>query len=413
MQRVEKFYTPADREESIYHYVPFDVLPGTEAVTIGMRHNGWVSVLDLGLFDPAGFRGWSGSERQHVVVSETQATPGYLPGPIRPGTWFVSIGLHRVDREGVKVEVTIELGKPQFPDPVPRPQVPKRPSARRLPARSGFRWFPADFHAHSEHSDGDLSLDELACLAASRGLELLAVTDHNTTSHHAHLLESGKLAGINLIAGQEITTSTGHANAFGEFEWVDYREATDKWLAETRNRGGLLSINHPLAGLCSWLRDTPAGIPLTELWHSSWDRESEDPISWWRTNGAAIPIGGSDFHRLGADGLPGDPTTWVEIDTEDNEVTQDQVLKALGAGRVAISADPTAPVVFPIDDEIAVQDGQGCTLLTPSGRTVIIEKGFQTLSGESGLYMLQDSRGVYQALGYIGEGRYDSALERA
>jgi hypothetical protein len=402
MQSIEKFYTLADREESIYQYIAFEVLPGTEAVTIGMRHNGWVSVLDLGLFDPYGFRGWSGSERQHVVVSEGQATPGYLPGPIRPGTWFISIGLHRVDREGVKVEVTIELGKPHFPVSVPRPQAPRRPDQRRLPARSGFRWFPADFHTHSEHSDGDLSLDELACLAASRGLELLAVTDHNTTSHHAHLRASGALAGINLIAGQEITTSTGHANAFGEIQWVDYREATDKWLEDTRNRGGLLAINHPLAGLCSWVRDVPAGIPLTELWHSSWDRESEDPISWWRTHGAAIPIGGSDFHRLGSDGLPGDPTTWVEIDTEDNEVTQDQVLSALTAGRVAISANPTAPVVFPINDEMAVQDGQGCTLLTPSGRKEIIGKNFQVFRGETGLYTLQDSRGVYQALGYIG-----------
>ncbi|TRZ85947.1 MAG: PHP domain-containing protein [Streptomycetaceae bacterium] len=395
------FYTQADRADSIYQYVPFEVPIGTEAVTIGMRHDGVLSIIDLGLFDTIGFRGWSGSERNHVVVSSNKATPGYLPGPIRSGTWFVSIGLHKVDNEGVTVEVTIELGKPIFPKVVDRPPRPNRPPRRELPARRGFRWFPADFHTHSTHSDGKLSLDELASLAASRGLELLAVTDHNTTSHHAHLAETAKYVGINLIAGQEVTTDSGHANAFGEIGWIDYREATEKWLSETKNRGGLLSINHPLAAPCAWTRDIPRGISISEIWHSSWDQVGDEPIKWWNDHGRPIPIGGSDFHRLGSDGLPGDPTTWVEIKCEENEITQAQVLEALQAGRVAVSANPTAPVVIPIEDEIGVQGGEGCILTTPSSGKKIIRKDLETFAGEVGLYTLQDSSGKYQALGYI------------
>ena len=64
-------------------------------------------------------------------------------------------------------------------------------------------------------------------------------------------------------------------------------------------------------------------------------------------------------------------------------------------------SNPTAPVVFPIDDEIAVQDGEGCTLTTPSGRKFSIVKSFESFTNESGLYTLQDSRGEYQALGYV------------
>ena len=395
-----KLYTSADRDGSIYQYVPFDVPAGAEGITLSMRHNGLISVIDLGLFDPIGFRGFSGSERDHVVISQSDATPGYLPGPIRAGTWFVSLGLHRVDEDGVTIEVEVEIGKPIFPDYSSKVAPPVRGPRRKLKARSGHRWFPADFHTHSVHSDGDLTLNELASLAATRGLELLAITDHNTTSHHRFLPEVSKFAGINLVAGQEVTTDTGHANSFGHSEWVDYREATDRWLSDTKKQGGLLSVNHPLSAPCHWRRDTPDGIDMTELWHSSWDRISDDPLKWWSENGSKIPIGGSDFHRFTSDGLPGEPTTWVEIDTEDNEVTQDQVLKALSQGRVAISADPKSAVVFALEDEMAVDGGDGLTLTTPSGRKELITRDFMTVSGESGLYSLKDPNGVYHAIGY-------------
>jgi hypothetical protein len=399
---VTKLYTRADRDASIYQYVPFEVPAGTAGITIEMRHHSPTAVIDLGLFDSYGFRGASGSERDIVMVSANKATPGYLPGEIKPGTWFVFIGLHRVDAEGTAVEVKVSLGKPNFPADPPQPAKPQRPPRRILHSESGRRWFAADFHSHSVHSDGALTLDELAALAASRGLEILTVSDHNTTSHHPHLAASAKFAGINLLAGQEVTTDSGHANSFGMHEWIDFREATDSWLRETTERGGLLAVNHPIASPCHWSRDLPDGIPLTELWHSSWDRRSYDPIAWWEANGRAIPIGGSDFHRVKSDGLPGEPTTWVQIDTEDNEVTQNQILEALSNGRVAISANPAAPVVYPHEDRVLIDGGEGCTLITPSGVKHQIRKTLEDFSAEPGLYLLTDNSDTYQALGYIG-----------
>lgn len=399
--QVSRFFTPKDRAESIYQYVPFDVPPGTDGVTVRMRHNGCASVIDLGLFDPHGFRGWSGSEREIAQLSPMRATPGYIPGEIPAGTWFVSLGLHRVDRDGITIDVEVELGAPRFPERPIKAAKPERPPQRILQAPKGYRWFPADFHSHSTHSDGKLNLDELAALAASRGLELLAITDHNTVSHHPHLADVSKQIGINLIAGQEVTTDTGHANAFGQIDWVDYRQATDKWLSDTHSRGGLLSVNHPLAAPCHWTREYPEGISLSEVWHSSWDRLGSEPLQWWEEHGRPIPIGGSDFHRLGSDGAPGDPTTWVLCDTEDDDVTQQQVLDALSKGRVAISASPTSPVVFHLEGEIAVRDGEGCTLTTPSGSQVYVDREFVTLEGEQGLYTLKSGDGQYQALGYI------------
>jgi hypothetical protein len=399
-KEIKKHFTRDDRGESIYQYIPFEVPAAASGITIEMRHDSFSSVIDLGLFDSFGFRGASGSERNVVMISQERSTPGYLPGDIPAGTWFVFIGLHRVARDGVNVEVKITFGKPNFPIDTSRPAKPIRPPRRSLKSSKGFRWFPADFHTHTVHSDGALTIDEISVLAASRGLEILAITDHNTTSHHSHLESAAKFSGLNLIAGQEVTTDSGHANSFGKHEWIDFRSATQEWLRETIEKGGLLSINHPLSAPCHWQRDTPEGIHLTELWHSSWDRKSEDPIAWWEANGRAVPIGGSDFHRLDSDGLPGEPTTWVQIDTEDNEVTQSQVLEALRSGRVAISAGTTAPVVFPFEDQMIVDGGEGCTLISPTGRKSLVTKSFESFSGEQGLYQLIDADASYQALGY-------------
>ena len=399
---VTKTYTRADRIESVYQYIPFEVPPRTQGITIEMRHQSFSSVIDLGLFDSIGFRGASGSERNIVLIAEDTATPGYLAGAIKPGTWFIFIGLHQVGKEGVSVEVKVTLGKPNFPPEKVQPAMPIRPPRRILKSAKEFRWFAADFHTHSVHSDGALTIDELAALGTTRGLEILAITDHNTTSHHSFLAESSKFAGINLLAGQEVTTDSGHANSFGKHEWIDFREATHSWLEKTKNRGGLLSINHPLSAPCHWRRDTPEGIHMTELWHSSWDRKSDEPFRWWESNGGAIPIGGSDFHRLQSECLPGDPTTWVLIDTEDYEVTQEQVLSALASGRVAISANPSAPVVYPFEDKIIVDDGAGCTLTTPSGKKYVIGRDSESFAGDKGLYTLTDDERTYQALGYIG-----------
>ena len=71
---------------------------------------------------------------------------------------------------------------------------------------------------------------ELAVLAARRGLDFLAVTDHNTVSHHAELALASARYGITLVAGQEVTTAAGHANVFGDTGWIDFRRTADEWL---------------------------------------------------------------------------------------------------------------------------------------------------------------------------------------
>src|SRR5262244_3858737 len=108
-----------------------------------------------------------------------------------------------------------------------------RPPPRDLPAQPGRRWLAGDLHTHTVHSDGGLTVPELALLAARNGLDFLAITDHNTVSHHVELPGASAKYGITLLPGQEVTTNGGHAGALGDIGWVDFREPPDVWLAHT------------------------------------------------------------------------------------------------------------------------------------------------------------------------------------
>src|SRR4029077_15875754 len=245
-------WTLEDRFASPWHYLPVEVPPGTGALRVELeyeRADG--TVLDLGCFGPGGFRGWSGGARESFVIARDAATPGYLPGELEAGAWLVAIGVHRVPPDGVGYRVTAtmnsslspSLGLP--PPPLAPPSPADRPPRRALPARPGRRWLPGALHTHTVHADGKLTVPELAVLAARRGLDFLAVTDHNTVSHHAELAAAARRYGIILLPGQELTTDGGHAGALGDVGWIDFREEPDAWLDATEAGGGPLSVNHP------------------------------------------------------------------------------------------------------------------------------------------------------------------------
>jgi hypothetical protein len=394
MIRVQGRWTPDDRAQAFYRYVPFEVPAGVPAVTVRYAFAfAPDSVLDFGLFDADAFRGWSGADRREIIVTADDATPGYLPGPLGAGEWRVIFGLQRVPLGGLDWTMEVDLG-PARPDPLPLPPPrPERPPRRSLPATAGRRWVAGDLHTHSVHSDGVLTPAALACLASERGLDFLAITDHNVISHHRELAAAGAHAGIFVAPGQEVTTDEGHANALGALPWIDFRGSADDWLAAVEAGGGLMSINHPLYGDCRWRRPMVRRPPLAEVWHHTWDRRSRAPLDWWAAWGG-IPVGGSDYHYHHHGGLPGQPTTWLETE----ELSLAGLIEALRAGRVAISAEPLGAVLVRHDGDIVAIDAEGSTLLDPDDAPRRVTGPDVRFPGVLGLHRLVDPSGSTLAL---------------
>jgi predicted metal-dependent phosphoesterase TrpH len=64
-----------------------------------------------------------------------------------------------------------------------------------------------DFHVHSnKSSDGDHSPAELVGFARDHGMRAISIADHDTVAAYPEAIELGRRAGIEVIAGVELTT---------------------------------------------------------------------------------------------------------------------------------------------------------------------------------------------------------------
>ncbi|RNC63152.1 MAG: 5'-3' exoribonuclease [Candidatus Dichloromethanomonas elyunquensis] len=64
----------------------------------------------------------------------------------------------------------------------------------------------ADLHIHTKESDGCLSVEEVLSVASQCGLQILAITDHETTSAAEKAQKSAYSFGVQIIPGVELST---------------------------------------------------------------------------------------------------------------------------------------------------------------------------------------------------------------
>ncbi|HWO94451.1 MAG TPA: CehA/McbA family metallohydrolase, partial [Dehalococcoidia bacterium] len=248
----------------------------------------------------------------------------------------------------------VEVGS----DADPNPAAPQEPNTGLidLSADAGGgpgRWMGGDLHCHTLHSDGRNTVEQIVLSAIERGLEFLAVTDHNTVTHHAELERLSHLP-IVLIPGEEVTTYYGHTNAWGlAGRWVDFRCVDGpgiRAIAEfVLSQGGLCSVNHPKGPGSNWRFETAAGYPCMEVWQAPWQHRNWESVARWEHEVAAgqriVMVGGSDVHSippappLHPHGL-GNPTTWVYVR---GAPSPSSVLEGIRRGHAFISADPSGP----------------------------------------------------------------------
>lgn len=246
----------AGADHQTYREVPFDVPEGTERITVTLSYDrSNKTVVDMGVWDPARFRGWSGGTRDRFTIAPSDATPGYLAGALPAGRWKLLLGVPNA-RPGSRAAYSVGVSFDRAGTRNASAAIADAP----LKAAPG--WYRGDLHIHDAHSDGSCRsrsgrkvpcpLFRTVAAAAETGLDFIAVTDHNTTAHFGGLRElQPYFDTMLLIPGIEITTFGGHANIFGATRFVDFRVGTTDvpdigaLQRDVTASGAILSINHP------------------------------------------------------------------------------------------------------------------------------------------------------------------------
>ena len=100
-----------------------------------------------------------------------------------------------------------------------------------------------DLHLHTTHSDGRLTPTQLIDLVASRGLTVVAVTDHDSTEGLQEAFEAaGRYPGLTLIPGVELSTDVADGEVHVLAYYVDlddpeFQEALARFRDARLDRG--------------------------------------------------------------------------------------------------------------------------------------------------------------------------------
>lgn len=329
--------------QGTYFTIPFTVPDDIESIQINYEYprrplveqpleNGVfiaateMNIIDIGVVDPQGGQvGASGSDKTEVILSETHATPGYKAGRIMAGEWQIIVGAYKVAANGVNVNYTIRFtGK-------------------------ALRLLKGDLHVHSVGSDGVHTLAELSFKARANGLDFLAITDHNQMISKEAFPD---IPGLTLIPGVEWTHYRGHANFLGvdrPYDGPFFTNSEEEVVARftgARQRGALITVNHPFEGSSSFQFDmSKLPFDCLEVWNGPMRESNLQAVGLWQhmlAGGQRVPIcGGSDYHRDTPFIFLGGPTMAVYA----LSAGASDILSALRQGHSFITFAPNGPVI--------------------------------------------------------------------
>ncbi len=296
------------------------------------------------------------------------------------------------------------------------------------PARAD--WLAGDLHVHTGYShdvlQGGLTDDntgaedlytygytvrERFAQAHDRGLDFLAITDHNDVRSQR---DPGFGAdGVIAVPAYE-NSLRGHGQMLGARRVYDHGDASPVavrgMVDALRADGGVFQANHPAGGSVEesllvapsayapglqldWTYGFAVTPDTIEVWNAA-SPPNEVALGYWEdwlTRGARIAAtGGSDSHWQTTNALqgPGQPTTWVDA----RRRSTDGVVAALRAGRTSLSfAHPglggpllvldAADGSAGIGDEVALGTPLRARVLrNPVAGTVVIRANGRTLA---------------------------------
>lgn len=236
-------------------------------------------------------------------------------------------------------------------------------------------WVSADLHHHADQAEAVTPPADLARSELAAGLDLLFVSDHDTTINHKALQAIADRRGVAFIPSLEISTSGAHFNAFplrlGEPMAIDTGQTTiDGVLAEARRLGAsVVQVNHPFIpyGYFASLAAGVApggwnpGFDLVEI--NGGDPWDDDKVlaemgRFWTRGQRYYLSGGTDTHDVWNQ-LSGQTRTFAHLD---GPATPQAYAAALKAGHAYVTRGPLIQPAQMFGDDLKLKPGAAFSL---------------------------------------------------
>ncbi len=196
-----------------------------------------------------------------------------------------------------------------------------------------------DLHIHSNCSDGRDGVEAILDAALEKGLDGLAITDHDTMEgyHLARKIVEENGLDLILISGVEVSTAKGHLLALGIKALPPAKKSPEETIDFVHREGGIAIVSHPY----HFFRHAMYRIPNCDAVEVYNSKHIFGIANWWARKMAlkkGLPmVAGSDAHMAKTVGLG---VTVIEIDKGCD------ALEAIKEGRVQIDGQKTPSWVF-------------------------------------------------------------------
>ena len=291
------------------------------------------------------------------------------------------------------------------------------------PAAQG--WYSADLHHHADQAEAVTPPPDLARSQLAAGLDVLFVSDHDSTVNHSALQRIANRRGMPFLASMEISPSWGHFNAYplrhGLKLAIDPSVANiDAVLAEASRQGAIvIQSNHPFIPY-GYFASLEAGVapggfnPRFDLLEINATAPEDDEkvlrqlASFWNAGHHYYLTAGTDTHDVWKD-ESGRVRSFAYVD---GRLTPQSFAQAMKAGHSYVSF---GPLIFPsilFGDEIKVKAGEPFALnfelkslagikhaTLVSGGGIVRSESFADSPQETRIdYSLQTDRATWYAL---------------
>ncbi|HUK27330.1 MAG TPA: CehA/McbA family metallohydrolase [Candidatus Acidoferrales bacterium] len=182
-----------------------------------------------------------------------------------------------------------------------------------------------DLHVHTVGSyDGHTLREDLPAIIQRRGLDGVAVTEHNN-------FDPPKLPNTLILPGVEVSSSDGHIVALGVKESIPAKLSADETIQRIHDQGGVAIVAHPYDPVCECVKISRLKVRPDAVETINADAMTFYISNWLSRRDAVkhnLPqVGGSDSHIPETVG-----DAYTVIDTPSTKL--EDILTAIREGRV-------------------------------------------------------------------------------